>query len=60
MFISLDWLSDFVDLTGISPEKIANRLTLGTAEVEGIETVHRFVKGVFVGEVVKAEKITVQ
>lgn len=60
MFISLDWLSDFVDLTGISPEKIANRLTLGTAEVEGIETVHRFVKGVFVGEVVKAEKITVR
>lgn len=59
MFISLDWLSDFVDLSDITPEKIADRLTLGTAEVEGIETVHRNVKGLFVGEVVKAEKITV-
>ena len=59
MFISLDWLSDFVDLSDITPEKIANRLTLGTAEVEGIETVHRFVKGLFVGEVVQAEKISV-
>lgn len=59
MFISLDWLSDFVDLSGITPEKIANRLTMGTAEVEGIETVHRCVKGLFVGEVVKAEKVTV-
>ncbi len=59
MFISLDWLSDFVDLTGITPEKIANRLTMGTAEVEGIETIRRRVKGLFAGEVVRAEKFAV-
>lgn len=59
MYISLDWLSDFVDLSGLNPEKIADRLTMGTAEVEGIETVHRCVKGLFVGEVVSAEKISV-
>ena len=59
MYISCDWISDFVDLTGLTPEQIADRLTMATAEVEGFEVVHRAVRGLFVGEVVKAEKITV-
>jgi len=58
MHISLDWISDFVDLSGIEPKEIANRLTLSTAEVEGFEVLHRFVDGVVVGEVTAAEKIT--
>ncbi|MDO4568956.1 MAG: phenylalanine--tRNA ligase subunit beta [Planctomycetia bacterium] len=59
MYISLDWISDFVDLSEITPEEIANRLTMATAEVEGIETVQRAVRGVFVGEVVFAQKFVV-
>ena len=58
MHISLDWISDFVDLSGIEPKDIANRLTLATAEVEDFEILHRFVAGVVVGEVTAAEKIT--
>ena len=58
MHISLDWISDFVDISGLEPKDIANRLTLSTAEVEGFEVLHRFVDGVIVGEVVAAEKIT--
>jgi phenylalanyl-tRNA synthetase beta chain len=55
--ISLDWISDFVDLSGIAPETIADRLTLATAEVEGFEILHRSVAGVVIGEVVEVRPI---
>ena len=58
MFISLDWISDFVDLSGHDPAVIADRLTMATAEVEGFETIHRFVNGPLVGKIIEAEKIT--
>ncbi len=51
MIISLDWLSDFVDLSGLAPDEIAERLTVHTAEVEGWETLTRAVAGVVVGRV---------
>ena len=57
MYISLDWISDFVDISGLEPKDIANRLTLSTAEVEGFETLYRFVDGVLVGEVTATEKV---
>lgn len=38
MLISLNWLKDFVDLpAGLDPRKLAERFTLTTAEVDGIE-----------------------
>jgi phenylalanyl-tRNA synthetase beta chain len=55
--ISLDWISDFVDLSGIAPETIADRLTLATAEVEGFEILRRSVAGVVIGEVVEVQPI---
>jgi phenylalanyl-tRNA synthetase beta chain len=55
--ISLDWVSDFVDLSGIEPEVIADRLTLCTAEVEGFETLRRSVAGVMIGEVLAVEPL---
>ncbi len=58
MHISLDWISDFVDLADIEPAVIADRLTLSTAEVEGFEVLKRSVTGVLIGEVLKAEPIT--
>lgn len=57
MFISLDWISDYVDLSGLDINTVASRLTLATAEVEGVETLHRFVKGVLVGQIVEAEVV---
>ena len=57
MKISLDWISDFVDLSGIAPQSIADRLTLCTAEVEGFEVLRRAVEGVVVAEVVAVEPI---
>lgn len=55
MFISLDWISDFVDISDLDPKLVADKLTMATAEVEGISTVTRFVDGVLVGEIVSAE-----
>lgn len=54
MFISLDWISDFVDIADLAPKLVADRLTMATAEVEGISTVTRFVDRVIVGEIVAA------
>jgi phenylalanyl-tRNA synthetase beta chain len=58
MFISLDWISDYVDLKGLGISDIVNRLTLATAEVEGTKEIRRFVKGVVIGEIKSAEKLT--
>ncbi len=57
MKISLDWLSDFVELDDLAPREIAERLTLSTAEVEGFEVLRRHVAGVLVGEVVALEPL---
>ena len=58
MYISLDWISDYVDLTGLDSADIADKLTLSTAEVEGVETITRFVDGVIIGKIVAAEPVS--
>ena len=57
MKISLDWISDYVDLSGLDPETIADRLTLATAEVEGFEILQRNVEGVIVAEILSVDSI---
>ena len=37
MFVSMKWLARHVDLDGITPEELADNLTLSTCEVEGLE-----------------------
>ena len=58
MHISLDWISDYVDLSELDIDTITTRLTLATAEVEGTKIIRRFVKGVLVGEIKSVEKLT--
>lgn len=57
MKISLDWITDFVDLAGIEADTIADRLTLSTAEVEGYEVLRRSVEGVLVAKVKSAKPL---
>lgn len=57
MKISLDWISDFVDLSDLTPTQIADRLTMCTAEVEGVETIERSVQGVVSAKVCTVEAI---
>ncbi len=55
MLISLRWLERHVDLSGLTPEQIAQDLTLSTAEVEGIEAFAPHLSAVKVGHVVERE-----
>jgi phenylalanyl-tRNA synthetase beta chain len=53
MHLSLDWLSDHVDLAGLAPEAIAEALTLRTALIEGLRDQRAALAGVVVGEVLE-------
>ena len=53
MKLSIDWLCDYVDLTGVSPTEVAERLTMGAFEVEEIQKVGFDLEGpLVVGEIV--------
>ncbi len=56
MKLSLNWLSDHVDLGDKTPQQILDDLTMSTAEVEGIEEFAGGLDGVVVGHVVEREK----
>lgn len=45
MKLSYEWLSEFVDLSGISPEEVAEKLTMNAFEVEDIHTVGANITG---------------
>ena len=57
MHISLDWIAQYVDLSDLSPQTIAHRLTMATAEVEGVETLVRSLDGVRIGQIVAVEPL---
>jgi phenylalanyl-tRNA synthetase beta chain len=54
MRLSFDWLSEYVDLTGITPETVAEKLTMGAFEVEEIRKVGPDIEGpVVLGEIME-------
>ena len=56
MFVSINWIKDFVDLEHQDIEELIKRFTLSTAEVEGIEYKGRETDNVVVGEIIACEK----
>lgn len=56
MRLSYKWLSEYVDLEGISPEELADKMTTAGLEVEGIEPIASGTNLV-IGEVVECEDI---
>lgn len=58
MYISMNWIKDFVDLSEIDLEELINRFTLSVAEVEGIIKYGENIKNVFTAKVVQIEEIT--
>lgn len=56
MKISLEWLSDFLEWTEKDPQKIADRITLGSAEVEEVEMQGKYLDRCCVGKVLTADK----
>src|ERR1700738_3178032 len=54
MKLSFDWLSDYVDLTGITAPELAEKLTMGAFEVEEVRKVGPDIEGtVVMGEIVE-------
>ena len=57
MKLSINWLSKFLSLDGVSPEEVALKLTMGAFEVEDIQTAGPKLRGpITVGEILNIEK----
>lgn len=57
MYISINWIKDFVDLDGIDVEKLIYKFTMSTAEVEGITKHGEDTKGVIVAQILSVEDV---
>lgn len=55
MFVSINWIKDYVDLSGLDVKKLINSFTLATAEVEDIIVKGEDVQNVVVGEILSVE-----
>jgi len=55
MRFSWNWIADFVDLSGISPEAVASRFTMTVAELEGLERIGEGLDAVLVGRLLGIE-----
>lgn len=55
MIISINWLKDFVDLSGITNKEIIKRVTLSTAEIEEVIEKGKDLKGVVVGQITEVK-----
>lgn len=53
MLISLEWLSDFLDLSDITGLELAERMSRTGIEVESVENIGRNLNNIVVGEVVE-------
>lgn len=56
MFVSYKWLAEYVDLAGITPGELAEKITRSGIEVEGVDVLNEGMKGVVIGHVVEKEK----
>ena len=57
MYISINWIKDFVNLDGIDIKGLINKFTMSTAEVEGIIEYGNNTKNVVVGKILSVENV---
>lgn len=55
MLISMKWISDYIDLSGIDLKELIDRFTLSTAEVEGIYEKGKDIRDVVVGKIIEVK-----
>ncbi len=55
MFVSINWIKEYVDLEGLDIKKLINSFTLATAEVEDIIVKGEDLRDVVVGEILSIE-----
>ena len=55
MFVSINWIKEYVDLDGLDIKKLIENFTLSTAEVEDITVKGADISNVVVGEILSVE-----
>ena len=55
MFLSMNWIGDFVDLSGLDKKSLIKNFTLSTAEVEDIIEKGRDISGIVVAKILSVE-----
>ena len=55
MNISINWINDYVDLSGIEPEELVKRFNLSTAEIENVEYKGKNIQNVVFGKILTVE-----
>ena len=55
MFVSMNWINEYVDLSGLNVEEIIHRFTLSTAEVEDIIYKGNDIEKVVAGKIINIE-----
>ena len=55
MLISMNWIGDFVDLSGLDLPGLIQRFTLSTAEVEEVVEMGRDLRDVVAGKILSIE-----
>lgn len=55
MFVSYKWLAEYVDLSGVTSDELAEKITRSGIEVEGVDVLNEGMKGVVIGHVVEKE-----
>lgn len=55
MKVSINWINDYVDLSGIEPDELIKRFNLSTAEIENVEYMGKNIQDVVFGKVLKVE-----
>ncbi|MEH7252062.1 phenylalanine--tRNA ligase subunit beta [Neobacillus niacini] len=53
MLVSYKWLQDYVDLSGVTADELAEKITKSGIEVEGVDVLNEGITGVVVGHVVE-------
>lgn len=56
MKLPLRWLSDYLDMTGITPEEYNHAMTMSGSKVEGIENLGDEIQNVVTGKILSVEK----
>lgn len=56
MFVSYKWLSEYIDLSDISAEELAGKITKSGIEVESVEVLNKELKDVVIGHVLEREQ----
>ena len=55
MFLSMNWIGDFVDLSGLDKKSLIKNFTLSTAEVEDIIEKGSDISGIVVAKILSVE-----